>query len=70
MDWDDAQDHCKQYVEVIDYGNNEIHEFKDWRLPTYDELELLVNTKMSNRKLWLKCWEVIIIGQHEKIELE
>lgn len=41
MDWDDAQEHCKQYVEVIDYGNNEIHEFKDWRLPTYDELRVI-----------------------------
>lgn len=40
-DWSFAQDHCRQYVEVIDYGNGEYRELKDWRLPSLAEFTII-----------------------------
>lgn len=40
--WTGAQDHCKYYVEVIEYEDNkEVRILDDWRLPTEAELDII-----------------------------
>lgn len=41
--WDTAQRHCQQYVEVAKYPDGEPHRFADWRLPTYAELQVIAS---------------------------
>lgn len=38
--WNTAQEHCKQYVEVAQL-DGETKRFADWRLPTYAELQVI-----------------------------
>lgn len=40
-DWDDAQEQCKEYVEVAKYPDGKTKRFADWRLPTYQELRII-----------------------------
>ena len=40
-DWDTAQEHCKQYVEVAKYEDETTRRFADWRLPTFAELQVI-----------------------------
>ena len=54
--WTGAQDHCKYYVEVIEYEDNkEVRILDDWRLLPKLNLILLQNIRMSNRTLWIMC---------------
>lgn len=39
--WDNAQTHCKNYVEVIKYKDNTTRRLEDWRLPTFAELKII-----------------------------
>lgn len=39
--WTAALDHCQQYVEVIKYDDGTWIELKDWRLPSFAELEII-----------------------------
>ena len=41
LDWRDAQDHCRAYVEVARYADGTMRRFADWRLPTYAELQVI-----------------------------
>ena len=39
--WDNAQEHCKKYIEVIKYDDNTTRRLEDWRLPTFAELKII-----------------------------
>lgn len=39
--WNNAQTHCKNYVEVIKYDDNTTRRLEDWRLPTFAELKII-----------------------------
>ena len=41
LDWNEAQAHCRAYVEVARYADGTMRRFADWRLPTYAELQVI-----------------------------
>lgn len=41
--WQGARDHCKYYVEVVEYSDKTIRTFNNWRLPTEAELSVIAN---------------------------
>lgn len=41
--WQGVRDHCKYYVEVVEYSDKTIRTFNNWRLPTEAELSVIAN---------------------------
>lgn len=39
--WNNAQEHCQKYIEVIKYDDNTTRRLEDWRLPTFAELKII-----------------------------
>lgn len=39
--WNEAQEQCREYVEIAEYSDGETRRFADWRLPTYQELRII-----------------------------
>ena len=39
--WNEAREHCANYVETYRL-NGQVHELKDWRLPTSEEIKIIV----------------------------
>lgn len=49
--WSTAQNHCKQYVEVIQYSDGTTRRLADWRLPTFEELKVIAQYQNSEREV-------------------
>lgn len=61
MGYNWAKEHCKNYVEVIDYGNGETPKvLDDWRLPTNAELDIIA----SRQKQYPEVLAEVLIGQY------
>lgn len=48
VNFNQAKDHCKQYVEVYKDDNGKVIHLDDWRLPTRAELEIIIKFQYSS----------------------
>lgn len=51
LSWNQAQEQCKNYVEVVRYSNGEKRTLQDWRLPTYAELSVIAEYQKTQREV-------------------